>query len=136
MRIFVAHHPTDQAVASALADRLRDAGHEPWLASEQTSPAENVFNAIGKALDRSQAMVVLVSPEAMLSKDVMDLIAYALVTPRFAHRLYALKVRTTPKDSVPWIFERMVLIEASRNAETGMDTLVKLIDQTRRAKGA
>ena len=136
MRIFVAHHPMDQALASELADRLRDTGHEPWLASEQTSPGENVFHAIGKALDRSEALVVLVSPEAMLSKDVMDLVAYALVTPRFAHHLYALKVRATPKESVPWIFERMVLIEGSRNVDAGMDTLIGLIGQKRRAKGA
>ena len=64
----------------------------------------NWHKEIGKALERSDAMVVLLTPEAADSPYVRSEIDYALSNPRFRDRVIPVIVRPT---QVPWILEKL-----------------------------
>ncbi len=117
MRVFISHAHADKAFAAQLADQLRKAKFEPWLDAD-LSPGENIGLAVGRALDRADAMIVLLSPEAVKSNWVMREIDYGLTERRFAGgRLVPVMVRHT-KD-VPWILRELNLIDATRDSGAG-----------------
>lgn len=113
MRVFISHAHADQAFAAQLADLLRKAKFEPFDA-EDLPAGENVALAIGRALDRADAIIFVLSPEAVKSPWVQKEIEYALTEPRFAGgRLVPVMVR--PTKDVPWILRKLQFIDGTRN---------------------
>lgn len=66
---------------------LEDAGLQVWDATREIMPGDNWAATLGNALQEAQAMVVLVTPDAMRSKWVRWEIEYALGQIRFRERL-------------------------------------------------
>lgn len=97
--------------ARELAGLLKKRGMGVWL-DEEMDPADNWWKETGKALSEADAMVVLLSPEAMESKNVQREIDFALTERRFKNRLIPLVVRPTKK--IPWILEKQQMIVAKR----------------------
>lgn len=94
------------------AASLRSAGHRVWLADDALLPGQNVALETGRALDRSKALVVLVSPQAMTCDSVLREIEFALAEPQFRGRL--LPVLVKPTDDMPWILNRLPVVRLSR----------------------
>lgn len=118
MRVFISHAAADKAFAAQLADQLRKAKFEPWLDANDLRPGENIGLAVGRALDRADAMIVLLSPEAVRSHWVMREIDYGLTERRFAGgRLVPVMVR--PTKDVPWILRELNFIDATRDSGAG-----------------
>lgn len=61
--IFISHSATDKAIARKLADQLRDAGAVVWLDDEELLPGDSIANEITKAIQASDAMLLLVSSD-------------------------------------------------------------------------
>lgn len=100
MNVFISHAPVDRPFAASLAKTLRRGGLNPWYDAE-LDPGNNWPLEIGKALDQAEAMIVLLSPEAVASDWVRREIEFGISSPRFKDRLIPVLVRRT-KD-VPWI---------------------------------
>jgi hypothetical protein len=83
---------------------------------------------IGKTLAKSQAMVVLISPESMCSNKVRQEIEYALGHSSFERRLFPVEVR--PASEVPWILRRFNILKGTESAakisQTIADTLAQV----------
>ena len=62
MNIFISYAPGEEDLASHLATRLHDAGHEVWYSGRRVLPGDNIGREVGSALERADAMLVLVSP--------------------------------------------------------------------------
>jgi hypothetical protein len=115
MNVFVSHSLEDSEWARKLIARLERAGFEVWDAASQISAGDNWALKVGNALEKADAMIVLLSPSSAKSPVVQKEIEYALTTERFQNRLIPVVVKPTRK--FPWILDRM-------QVETGEPTEV------------
>src|ERR1043166_6640866 len=110
-QIFISYAHKDQKIAKELTSMLAAGGMKVWLADEQVLPRDNVSLEVGKALEQSDAMVVLLSPDAVASQNVRREIAYALSSPKFEQRLVPVMVKATK--NIPWFLENLAPIRLS-----------------------
>src|SRR5438128_1159657 len=101
MQVFISHADADSDLAWELAAGLSEAGIDVWFARDQLFPGDNWQLAIGKALERSKAMIVLVSPESVKSTFVRSEIQFALGSLNYENRVIPVLVR--PTDKIPWM---------------------------------
>ena len=107
MKVFLSYALDDKEAARDFARRLSEEGLDVWFDEWQLQPGDNWSKEVGRALDQSDAMIVLITPEAMKSKGVRGEIEYALMTPRFEGLLIPLVLK--PSDEMPWILDRMAI---------------------------
>ena len=100
MKAFLSYALPDREIAREMVDGLSGSGHEIWFDEFELTPGTGWGREIDKALKASHAMIVLISPESMKSKEVRREIEHALLSKNFAHRV--LPVYLQPTDDVPW----------------------------------
>lgn len=115
MKVFISYADQDKEVAQDLASRLSEAGLQVWYDADQLHPGDNWGLQIGKALEDSDAMVVLISPAAMGSRRVREEIDFALTARSYCDRLIPVQVKTVAPESVPWILLKLGLIRYGQN---------------------
>lgn len=125
VKVFISHAERDGTLARRLAEHLRAAGHEAWSA-DQVLPGENWAASASAALESSDAMVVLVSPEAAASPQVQREIEYALGSPRFADRVISVVVRRAAK--MPWILKRFRVLRLRHDGELVGDRVLEALE--------
>lgn len=101
--VFLSYSMRDSKWARELANVLKDEGLQVW-SDEEISPGGNIWDETGQALSRANAMVVLISPDAVDSRYVQQEIDFALTQQRFKNRLIPLVLRPTKK--IPWILQK------------------------------
>jgi hypothetical protein len=109
MRVFLSHSAADREVARELADRLEAAGLDVWDAATEVLPGDNAPLKIGQALQSSNAMVVVWSPDAVKSETIQREVQYALGSPKFQGRLVTVVTKPTP-GGMPWVLLKLPLI--------------------------
>ena len=110
MQIFISHSQKDQKIARELRSELAAAGMKVWLAADEVLPGANLSAEVGKALEHSNAMVVLLSPDAVESRNVRSEITYALSSPKFEGRVFPVVVK--PTKDIPWFLQTLPLIQS------------------------
>ncbi len=100
--IFLSYADKDRDVALKIADGLRSEGLRVWTDLE-ILPGDNWAAELGRALESAQAMVVLLSPEAISSRSVRNDISYALGAKHLSGRLIPVYIR--PAKGAPWILD-------------------------------
>lgn len=111
MKVFLNHAPPDQEVARELASELERAGHEVWDPYRELFPGDNWPLEIGRALRDSNAMVVILSPDAARSEQMQQAVGFAIGARQYAGRLVTLVVRDTK--IAPWILNRLPLVRVN-----------------------
>ena len=124
MKVFLSYALDDKVAAREIAKRLTEEGLDVWFDEWQIAPGDNLAKRIGRALDQADAMVVLVTPEAMKSKAVRGEIEYALMTPRFEGTLIPVVLK--PSEEMPWILDRMA-VRADRNRTAANRKIVETL---------
>ena len=109
MEVFVSYAQQDTPIARAVARGLSDEGYKVALAEAELAPGDNWALKIGEALERSRALVVLISPDAVKSNHVRRELEFALTSPQFAHRIFPVMIRPTPQ-GVPWILRTLNML--------------------------
>lgn len=125
-RVFVSFAESDQSIAERVLARLEREGFAVWNPL-QLSPGGNWPLETGRALGNANALVVLVSPDAVRSRSLRGEVDYALSGRQFAHSLWPVIVRSTPKADIPWIWNRMPVIDMVEDPERGLDRLVQAL---------
>ena len=134
MKVYLSHAQSDERLAARVSRILEDAGLQVWDATREIMPGDNWAATLGNALQESQAMVVLVTPDAMRSKWVRWEIEYALGQIRFRERLIPV-VAGDPDDlereDVPWILRRLKMIKLADhgNEEEGIREVARTLLQ-------
>jgi hypothetical protein len=109
MKVFLSYTSSDSEVADAIRHDLQAAGYQVWDPSIDARLGTNFASAIGDALDTADALVILVSPEAMESDWIKWEIQHALGDERFEGRLLPVELR--PTDTLPWILRRFTVLQ-------------------------
>jgi hypothetical protein len=115
MKVFLSYAPTGQALAAELAERLADEGFTPWMADRELYPGDNWPLAIGKALETSDAMLALLSPDYVASPWNRREYGFALSSARYAWKL--LPIVVTPSTEIPWILRKLAPIPAGNDLD-------------------
>ena len=114
MKVFLSYAHDDAALASRVCKALADSGLEVTDPDRDHLPGENWAGEVARALEESEAMVVLLTPSAVGSTAVMRNIEYALGAKNYSNRLIPVVVGGLEHFSaaeVPWIVRRMPWFE-------------------------
>jgi hypothetical protein len=110
MRVFLSHTSQTNELAKEVGHVLESYGFEVWDDQEDILPGDNWAQKIGEALDRAEAMVVLLTPDAIHSDSVRQSINFALARKHFSNRLIPVFVGINNQavpNSFPWILHRL-----------------------------
>lgn len=110
-QVFVSCSWQDSSIAREIKDALNEAGFRVWLLEDEALPGTDLLEEVGRALEQSDALVVVLSPHSVGSPWVQNEINIALTTPRFAGRLVPVVVRGTPLGQIPWILSTMRMVQ-------------------------
>ncbi len=122
MQVFISHATADEMLVQKLSEALRKLGLDVWDGTE-ILPGENWATKVGEALQESQAMVVLLTPNSLHSSHVRHEISYALGAENYDRRLIPVLAAPSdqlPKDEIPWIlnnFQMVSLLKHEQNEE-------------------
>lgn len=125
IQVFLSHVPSDGVWARELSQQLAAAGIRVVDPISELFPGDNWSLEIGKALDESEAMVVLISPEAVKSNWVLNEIQYALGSEKFQNRLIPVAVK--PTEDFPWVLRRLQWV-GGNPAEAGQ-RIAKILEE-------
>ena len=112
MKVFISHAFTEAKLAKRVADSLKEDGFQVWDAAEML-PGENWANNIGKALQESEAMIVLLTPESLKPFNVVSDISYAIGEEKYQGRIIPVIVSSLDNlnlEHIPWILKKFPMI--------------------------
>lgn len=120
MKVFISHAYTNDPFVRKVAAGLEEVGLEVWDATREILPGDNWADKVARALRKSEAMVVLLTLDALRSSWVRREIEYALSEQRYRNRLIPVLVGDPdelPKEDVPWILRRLQMINMAEYDE-------------------
>lgn len=127
--VFVSYSSADRDFASKLSQELKDRGINAWMADEQVTPGGNWSLETGRALERSDAMVIVLSPDAVKSEQVSRDIDYALTASRLRHRVIPVLAR--PTQDVPWVLRKLQMVEVGRDPKAAVRLIIDGLEADR-----
>ena len=113
MKVFLSHSSDDRDLLRKITDELKRAGMEVWDDTREIYPGDNWAQVTSQALEESQAMVVLLTPESIGSKWIKWDIQYALGNISYNQRLIPVLLgdpKRYSKEQIPWIFKHLKVI--------------------------
>ena len=114
MKVFISYAGKDEALAAKVVASLEEAGLDAWYAKREITPGENWGEKIAQGLKESDAMVVLLTPDALESNSVSWDINYALGDKAYSRRLIPVMVGDLEEFSnsnIPWILKHLNVIK-------------------------
>lgn len=135
MKVFVSHAHTDEPLARRVTAILERSGLEVRDPVREIMPGDDWAAVVSRALQESQAMVVLLTPDAMRSRWVLADIQYALGQVRFRGRLIPVVVGDPDRlksEDVPWVLGRMKTIKLTEhsNEEEGIKEIARTLGRS------
>lgn len=112
MNVFISYAKADSQIAEKVADGLKRSGFSVWY-DAALLPGTLWSDAVSQALRKSDAMVVIVTPNAAQSEQIRSEINYALSSLAFKNRLIPVVVgppEKVSKKDFPWILWEMEMI--------------------------
>jgi hypothetical protein len=109
MKVFLSHGQRGLPIARKVAVELAQAGLSVWLAEDEILPGDNWGERVSTALAECDAMVALLTGDAVSEDSVRWEIGYAMGQQTYRERLIPVLVGSeaeVPGDRLPWILER------------------------------
>jgi len=134
MKVFISYSHIDRPLARKVASALEKSGLEVWDAEREILLGDNWAKKVAEGLEESDAMVVLLTPNALASRVVRREIEYALGEKSFNRRLIPVLVgspETFPDNSIPWILRRlnMISLPAHGREEEGIQQITQALKE-------
>jgi hypothetical protein len=138
MKIFISHVASDREWADELANALERSGLDVWHDAADIQPGRNWFLEAGKALERADAMIIVLSSESVKSPLQMREIEFALTSPRLKNRVVAVERRTRGETPfrVPWILKELAYIPHAGDARRAAQQVRRFLDTPAEKKRA
>lgn len=132
MRLFISYAQQDKAQAQKLSARLTDAGLEVWNDETDLAPGDNWWLATGQALANADALIMLLSPDALKSEVFNRMFEFAFLGKKFEDRVIPVVVRRVDQSEIPWILRELGPIELSDETSDG-DEFGKILERLQAA---
>jgi hypothetical protein len=121
MHVFVSHDSHDDAFAEELRQNLTKLGLKVWNPSVELFPGSNWLLETGRALERADAVVFVVSPHSARSRWSHFEMQYALTRKRLQDRV--IPVVLGQRAHVPWIMRGFSISGVNRDASEIAQTI-------------
>jgi len=134
MKVFISHASTDAKLAKRVAHVLREAGFQVWDET-QILPGDNWGTQLAEALQESEAMVVLLTPNSLHSPNLIYEVGYALGKEGYKGRVIpvlAASPEQLPKEDIPWILHKFHIIQLQdqEKDEEGLRSIAQALQET------
>ena len=126
MEVFVSHSHKDQAFVEWLVGVLRRHRIPVWHSDTDIQGAQQWHDEIGRALQRCDWFIVVLSPDAVASRWVKRGLLYALQQDRFEGRIAPLLHRACACDQLSWTLPQMQIIDFTRSFADGCRDLLRI----------
>jgi photosystem II stability/assembly factor-like uncharacterized protein len=113
---------TDSEFALRLAADLKESGAAVWIDQIDIVPGERWDIAVENALDQCGSLLVILSPQAVASANVLDEVSFAL---RSEKRIIPVLYREC---KIPLRLHRLQYLDLSRDYDRGFKMLAKALD--------
>ena len=131
MKVFISHSEETQPLFRSVLQALKKEGLDVWDDDYDIYPGDNWAKVTGEALEQADAMVVLLTPEALDSKIVRREISYALVGQKFENRLIPVLVGVDyerARKKVPIInYLKTITMPESDRQEEGINQITQAL---------
>jgi TIR domain len=109
MKVFLSHARKDGALLRQLAEQLTNSGLAVWDPEEEFAPGDSWAKKLGKALDNSEWMLILLTRGALKSEWFRQDIKFALGSKKYEGRVFSVFVGPTLEagKDVPWILLKL-----------------------------
>ena len=117
MKVFISHAHADAPLAAKLSEGLEQTGLEVWDPGRDLLPGDNWAAEVARALEESEAMVVLLTPHSINSPYVRREMEYALGAKNYSNRLIPVVVggpESLPEQQIPWIVRQLPWFKLDR----------------------
>ena len=131
MKVFLSYDKRDRLPAQRLASRLKSKGLQVWDPARELLPGDNWSVKQGEALEKSDAMIVLLSPDSVDSPWLLHELQFALGSKNFRRRLIPVIVRQTKK--IPWILEEFPIVRLNEGTVKASQQILNLLRKRRSA---
>lgn len=123
-QVFLTYSLKDEREAARIRDELQQYGLDVWWDAEL--PAQkNWASEVGRALKRSDSMIVLVTPHAMNSDLVRRELEHAITHENFCQRVFPVIIE--PTDELPGFFSRLPVVDATKDRTRGLRKVARAI---------
>ena len=129
MKVFLSYAHADAALAERVSKALTDSGLEVSDPRRDHLPGDNWAGEVARALEESEAMVLLLTPGPM-SPEVKRNIEYALGSKNYSNRLIPVVVgdpKLFPTTVIPWIVRRMPRFELDDSEPPKVEQIAEAI---------
>ena len=132
MKVFINNSQQAKPLARLIVKALKQAGLDVWYDEEEIYPGDNWAKIMGQGLEESDAMVVLLTPDAPNSLHVKRNVSFALGNNRYAWRVIPVLAGIDDAialDHFCWIVTHLktVKIPAVDRQEEGIDEITQAL---------
>jgi hypothetical protein len=113
MKVFITHSHGNRPLVRQVVKTLKQAGLDVWDDEYDTCPGDNWAKVTGEALEQSDAMVVLITPDALDSVIVHRDVGFALTNIQFEYRVIPVLVgveQSIAAKRFSWIIRNLALV--------------------------
>jgi hypothetical protein len=136
MKVFISYSMADAELAQRVVKYLKASGFQVWDDSE-VLPGDNWGEILAKALQESDAMVVLLTPNSVHSPNLTFEVSYALGSKDYKGRVIPVLAASPdqlPQAEIPWVLRRFQMLRLSTDLEdTGADGLSSIAQALQQA---
>jgi hypothetical protein len=132
MKVFITHSHSNRPLVRQVVKTLKQAGFDVWDEEYDTYPSDNWAKVTGEALEQSDAMVVLVTPDALDSVIVHRDVSFALGNIRFEYRVIPVLIgvdRSVAIKRFGWIMRHVepILMPVCEEHDQGIDQITQAL---------
>jgi hypothetical protein len=123
-QVFLTYSLKDEREAAAIRRELLRHGLVVWWDAE-LPPGKRWAHELSRALDSSDSMIVLVSPNAMASDLVKRELEHAISHENYRNRVFPVIIKPTP--AVPGYFSLLPVFDVTKDRVRGLRTIAQTI---------
>lgn len=124
--VFVSHSHEDQAFTERLVGVLHRHQIPVWYSDTDIQGAEQWHDEIGRALERCDWFILVLSPDAVRSRWVKREFLYTLGHDRFEGHIAPLLHRACVPDQLSWTLPQIQSIDFTRSFDDGCRDLLRI----------
>ena len=124
--VFLSHSSKDRAFAERLVGVLRRRGIPVWYSKTDIRGSQQWHDEIGRALERCDWFVVVLSPDAVGSIWVRRELMYCLQQNRFEERIAPLLYRSCDYRKLSWTLPQIQIIDFTGEFDDGCRELLRI----------
>ena len=124
--VFLSHSDNDREFVTHLANVIRNHGIPAWYSRTDIVGAQQWHDEIGRALNRCDWFVVILSPNAVESRWVKRELLFALDQSHFGERIIPLLYRDCDYKKLSWTLSIFQMVEFTKNSNDGFRDLFRI----------